>query len=338
MKSTPGPSPDPSSQTAKKRGYWLILGRAVLLVLGVSAVFGMVSQVGYAQILSAISRTAVWLPLILVLDLLWVAFEGCALLAIYGEERKRITCLSWLYVTLVHYTAFMLLPMGRAAAEVTRAALLKKQLDRDLVAVGAALMQSLTMVANGVTCLVAALFLRTLGHSGVLLAAVSTTAAVMSVLGIASYLVLRHVKVGGVLGRRFSRFAEAGPGFDHKLRETARRHWIALAICVWGRVLQTAQYGVIVLAVTGDLSLGSAWIAEGIQMTARTAGDFIPNQVGVTEGAFVYFRAALGLDHAPALAMTVALVARLSNLSVASLCAVASQLWPRSGRGQQSAR
>lgn len=334
MKSIPGPNLEPSNQIAAKRSYWSLIGRAVLLVLGVSAVFGMVSQVGYAPILSAISRTAVWLPLILALDFIWVAFEGCALLTIFGEARKRITWRSWVYVTMVHYTAFMLLPMGRAAAEVTRAALLKKQLDRDLVAVGAALMQSLTMVSNGVICLAAAVFLRTLGHSGVLLAAVSTTAAMMSVLGIASYLVLRHVKVGGVLGRRFSRFAEAGPGFDHKLRETARRHWAALAVCVLGRVLQTAQYGVIVLAATGDLSLSSAWIAEGIQMTARTAGDFIPNQVGVTEGAFVYFRAALGLDDAPALAMSVALVARLSNLSVAGLCAVVSQLWPRAGRGQ----
>ena len=332
MITTPEPTSELSNHhTARRR--WALLGRAVLLALGVSAVFGMVSHVGYAQILSAISRTAVWLPLILALDFLWVAFESGALLTLYGEQRERITWRSWLYVTLVHYTAFMLLPMGRATSEVTRAALLKNKLDRNLVAVGAALMQSLTMVSSGIVCLIAALYLLTLDHSRVLLVAVSTNAALMFFFGIASYLVLRHVKVGGALGRRFARLAAAGPGFDHMFRETAPRHPGALLVCLLARVIQTVQYGVIVLAVTGHSSLTSAWIAEGIQITARSAGDFIPNQVGVTEGAFVFFRAALGLNDAPAVAMTIALVARLSNLSVASLCALASQFWPRSKRG-----
>ncbi len=308
---------------------WKRAGRLLLFVLGVVALLTMIRQVGGQQILSAIAGTAPWLPLICLLDFAWVALEGGGLLSIYGAQGKKIPLSAWLYVSFVHYTTFMLLPMGRASAEVTRAALVKKYVDRDLAVVGAALMQSLTMVSNGLTSLVSAAIVASLVGVHTLLWALLGNAALMFMLGISAYLVLRHVKVGGLLGRRFARLAQAGPGFDRYFSLTRSRHPKALGYCFLGRWLQTTQYGVILLAVTGSSSIGHAWVAEGIQMAARSAGDFIPNQVGVTEGAFVYFREVLGLMQLPALAMTVALVARISNVGVATLCAALAQIWPR---------
>jgi hypothetical protein len=309
---------------------WTKLWRVLLFALGAIALIGMVRHLGAKPILAAISGTAVWLPLICILDFLWVFIEGGAVLAIYGSARSAITVRSWIYVSLIHYTTFMLMPMGRASAEVARAALVRKQISRDCAAVGAALMQSLTMVSNGLTSLVAAAFVAHAAHSQGLLLALLGNAALMLVLGVSAYLVLRHIRIGGLLGRRFARLAEAGPGFDAQFRESKGRHGWALSFCFAGRCLQATQYGVIVFAVTGQFSVAYAWIAEGIQMAARSAGDFIPNQVGVTEGAFVLFRRALGLSELPALAMTLALVARLSNISVATLCMLPAQLWPTS--------
>ncbi len=328
------PNAGPPEVEASPRSRWRLVGRLLLFLVGVLAVVVMVRQFGAEQIGAAIARTAVWLPLICLLDFSWVALEGGALLAVYGPERRQISLRLWLYTSFVHYAAFMLLPMGRATAEVTRAAVLKRFINRDLAVVGAALMQSLTMVGNGITSLVAAGAVFWFASSRALTLALLTNAALMLVFGIVSYLVLRHVKVGGFLARRFERFAEAGPGFDQQFSLSRRAHPRALAFCLLGRVVQTAQYGVIVCAVTGHFSFAHAWIAEGIQMAARSAGDFVPNQIGVTEGAFVLFRHALDLAELPALAMTIALVARISNVSVASLCALLAQLCPPTKRAQ----
>jgi len=321
----PGQAPDPAAPVARSTGYQR-LGRFLLFAVGVAALGAMIHQVGAATIGTAISRTARWLPLICALDFMWVALEGGALLTLYGAERRSIPGLAWLHVSLVHYATFMLVPMGRASAELTRAALIKRYVNRDLAAAGAALMQSLTMVSNGITSLIAASFLVTLAHSRTLLFAVVGNASMLLVLGVLSYLVLRHVKVGGFLGKKFKKLAEAGPGFDQQFVATKPRHAVALVFCVLGRCLQAVQYGIIILAVTGQLSIPHAWIAEGIQMAARSAGDFIPNQVGVTEGAFVFFREALDLNGTPAAAMSIALVARISNMAVAVVCILLAQL------------
>ena len=331
----PSGSASPSSRhRSSSRLKWA--GRILLFSVGVFALVGMINQIGAESIRDAMVRTAVWLPLIFALDLSWVLLEGGALLTLYGEERRKIPVGAWLRISLVHFATFMLFPMGRASAEVARAALVKKYIDRDLAIVGAALMQSLTMMGNGLASLVAATFLIALSRSHTLMLALLANAALLVGLGIASYLVLRHGKVGGFLAKRFARLARAGPGFDRQFSLTKNKHAWGLLFCLLGRCLQTTQYGVILLAVTGESSIHRAWIAEGLQMAARSVGDFIPNQMGVTEGAFVYFRAALDLANASALAMTVALVARISNFSVAALSMICAQFWPQSDHRRQA--
>ncbi|HLK36914.1 MAG TPA: hypothetical protein VKU41_09215, partial [Polyangiaceae bacterium] len=56
-------------------------------------------------------------------------------------------------------------------------------------------------------------------------------------------------------------------------------------------------------------------------LVGATAGDVLPNQVGVVDGAYRAFAGALGLSAAPARALSIALVARTAQLVVAGTCA-----------------
>jgi len=313
-------------KAALRRWFW----RGLLLAVGLAALGAMIRQLGWAQIAQVMVSTARWLPLICALDLLWVFVEGGAVLSVYGRARAGISVSNWLFITLVHYATFMLFPLGRAAAEVTRATLVGKYVDRYRASVGVALMQSFTLLTNGMVCGVAAACVLLLPHSRILLGALALNAVVLSGLGAASYVVLRRVKVGGWFAKRFTKLTEIGPAFDAELRASRPSHKWALAFCMCGRAIQALQYGIIVFAVSDQFSFSRAWTAEGIQVVARSAGDFIPNQVGVTEGAFVFFRESLGLGALPAVAMSIALVARVSNMTMAVLCIVIAQLWPRS--------
>jgi hypothetical protein len=193
-------------------------------------------------------------------------------------------------------------------------------------------MQSLTLATNGalsLACLAAVI--STTRHAG-LSALLTFNLVATGGLGVALYLVLRHVKVGGFLGQRFERLRQFGPEIDVHVRESTPRHLPALGFCVLGRAIQTIQYGVIAFAVVGYFSGSNALIAEGIQLVGRSMGDAVPNQVGVTEGAFALCAGALSLAEHPEKAISIALLGRVSNLSVAGLCALGLQFLPRSRR------
>jgi hypothetical protein len=270
-----------------------------------------------------------WLPLIFALDLFWLATEGLALLVIYGEDRRKISIRDWIQVTLVQYTTMVVLPVGRAGAELARATMMARHIGKAKAATGAALMQSFTLVVNALVsslCLIAVIFAaKDTGLTFLL----SLNAVMTFTLGAGIYLVMRHVQVGGVLGKRFKKLSHGGPEMDEHFQESRGRHRSAIAFCVAGRSIQVIQYGVILFAVTGAVTVQSALITDGIQLVGRGLGDMVPNQVGVTEGAFAAFAGALDLSEHPERAISIALIGRVSNLSVAALCALFVQLMPR---------
>ena len=85
--------------------------------------------------------------------------------------------------------------------------------------------------------------------------ALSLNALGSGVLGLGLYLVCRRVRWGGWLGRRIAALRQHGPEIDAVLREAPRFPLRALVICVLGRLIQVTQYGVILLAVGGQLGL-----------------------------------------------------------------------------------
>lgn len=319
--------PPPVARKGPKN--WLASLRWGLLLLGGLTLYLLINKLGLDKVSDAIFRAGAWLPLVFFLDLLWLSVEGLALRRLYGAAVAKIPLHAWIYSSLVHYVTFMLAPMGRVGSEAARASFLARYVGSDRATVGAALMQSFTMLTNATISLVAVGVVISIMPKSALVLAIWGNLLTLCAFGLSSYLVMRHIKLGGFLGRRFSKLAEAGPSFDAQFRASRSDHVPALGICLLSRSIQVLQYGVILLSVSGNFSWQHAWIAEGIQLVARSAGDMIPNQMGVSEGMFTLFRAPLGLKDAATVALSVALVARVSNLSMAAFCALLVHFWPK---------
>lgn len=313
----------------KKWVAWLRrYGSWILLALGLLGVGLLVRSVGAAKLLAVIASAGPLLPFILLLDISWVAFEGGAILVLYGPIARKIPVRAWIEATLIHYTTMTVLPVGRTGAEVARATLVSPHIGATRAAAGAALMQTLTLTANTIisfACLVAVVMA---GVSSQLAWLLLANGLATLAIGGGLYLVMRRAKLGGFLGRKFESMAHWGPELDEHFRESRPRHLIALGCGVAARSLQTVQYGVILLAIAGSWSFSGTLVAQGIHLVGAGLGDMVPNQVGITEGAYRVFASALGLADHPEKAVAIALVARVSNLGVAGLCALAVQFVP----------
>lgn len=301
-------------------------GRIALGVLGILAICVLVYKVGARQVLATMAQAGVFLPLIFALDLGWLAIESGAILLLYGDAAKNVRALDWWRALFVHYATFVVVPVGRVSAEVARAGVLSDRVGKTRAAAGAAVMQSLTLTTNALLSAVCLLVLTLTVRHPSASALMSVNIVATGTLGVGLYLVLRHVKLGGFIGRKFSKLSTFGPEIDEHVREGASRHAAALGVCVLSRGVQALQYGVILFAVSGSFSISGAFIAEGIQLAARSMGDAIPNQVGVTESAFALCRGAIGLEGLPEKAVAVALLGRLSNLTVAGVSALCLQI------------
>lgn len=322
-----GTSSESSTSPARTRS-WLRFARPLLFVLGALALGLLVVKLGPLQVWHALRGAGAWLPLIFALDLLWLSVEGLSVLVLYGSKARSIPRLAWIEATLVHFATFMVVPVGRASAEAARAGLMARFVGKGRSLAGAFVMQSITLSANALLSIVCLLFVWWGGRSEALVGAIGLNVGITMSLGISMYLLLRHVRVGGRLGRLFPKISQAGEELDVQIRESSPRHFPALLVCLTGRTIQTVQYGVIFFAVVGLTTPLDAFSAQGIQLVSRTLGDAVPNQVGVTEGAFAASAGALLLEATPEKAVAIALLARLSNLSVAGICALSVQLFP----------
>lgn len=337
------PPPDPTQAAgapaaARPRSGWERLrfyarryGRWFLLAVGLGAAVWLVHSVGPASVWQSIVDAGPYLPVIFALDFLWVAIEGLALLVLLGKAARQIPVRAWIEALLVHYTTMVVLPVGRAGAEVARATLLSRHVGSSRAAAAGALMQSFTLLGNAAmsgACLAFVIAATTRTELSALLFA--NVLATMT-LGSGLYLVMRQAKIGGVLGRRFKKMAHWGPELDVHFVEGRPRHMLAGLLCFVGRSVQTLQYGVIFFAVAGTFTVASTFVAQGIHLVGAGVGDMVPNQVGVTEGAYRLFAGALGLAAQPEKAVAIALLARVSNLTVAGLCAIGVQMLPRHG-------
>ncbi len=302
-------------------------GRWLLLIFGVLTVGALVHHVGPANVWRILVLAAPWLPLILALEASLVGVESLGLLAFFGRDARRIPIPVFARTMMVYYVTMIVLPVGRAGAEVTRAAILAPYVGAQRATAAAVQNQSMVWVANAMISIVClAAIVPITGFRGLALLTVGNAAAT-AVMGIGMYLFIRRVRIGGWLARRFQKMSKWGPELDEAARQGPRTPLLPLLFCFGGRMLQVVQYGFLLLAVGGTLSVSSALIAESIHLVGAGLGDVVPNQVGVTESAYQVFAGALGLAETPEKALGIALLARVANFSIAGLCFLGMTIW-----------
>ncbi len=320
------PPSEPGVQRTDWWGWAKRIGRPLLLVLGLGAIVLLIRDAGPQAVLDTLIGAGVWLPVVLALEIAWLAMDVVALRVLFGAPAKKVPLAVWVRSAMMAYGIMILLPGGRAGGEVARAASLAPYVGGARSAAVGTRLQAVTLLANtliSVPCFVAVWW----GSPGSALAwMVLVNAAVTGVIGSAIIFATRKASIGGWLGKRIRALAAHGQNFDEALRDATP--WSpAIAATTFGRMLQALQYGVLLVSVGGSLTVVSALVSQAIHLVGAGLGDFVPNQVGVTEGAYRIFAPALGLADDPARAIGIALVARACQFLIAGICLGVSSLW-----------
>jgi hypothetical protein len=324
-----GPESAETFDARKKRsGLWKTIGRLVLLALGIGAVVGLVLDAGPEQVWQTLVRAGVWLPLVMLFEIAFVGMDVLSLRLLYGERARGVPASVWLRSAMMAYGIMIVFPAGRAGGEVMRAANLAPYVGGARAAAGATLLQGVTLWGNtliSIPCYVAVALAAGPGSPLALL--VAGNGLVTAILGSILLFGARFSRLGGWLGRRIKALAPHGTSYDDSLREMAGLPLGPIGAALLGRMSQTAQYAVILLAVGGALTFSSGLVAQSIHIVGAGLGDMVPNQVGITEGAYRVFASALGLDDAVAQAISIALVHRVCQFALAGSSLAIGSLW-----------
>ena len=194
-------------------------------------------------------------------------------------------------------------------------------------------LQAAYLAANGLLSLVACSVVASrFGFQTPLALLLAGNVAFQATIAAGLLAILRHARIGRWLDRMRRRFvpgAVESPPLDPEERK--RIPWRAALVCSMGRAAQVVQYGVILHAVGGVLTPRNAFIAHGIHLVGATLGDMLPNQLGVTDGAYRAFAGDLGFASEPARALSIAFVVRIAQLTLASTCVVVATLTRHAG-------
>jgi uncharacterized membrane protein YbhN (UPF0104 family) len=269
-----------------------------------------------------------WLPVIFAIEVFQMGTDFMALRSILRGRWRQIPPATWVRSSAIAYAMMTLLPAGRAAGEVTRAALFSKHVGTSRAATTSTCLQAAYLSANGVLSLVACVAVASrFGLRAPLAMLLAGNVVFQAILAGSLLAILRAARVGQWIDRMRRRFV-AGAKDSAPLDPEERRRvpWRAALVCSLGRAAQTLQYGIILYAVGGTLTARNAFITHGIHLVGATLGDMLPNQLGATDGAYRAFATDLGFAGDPARALSIAFVVRIAQLSLAAICVIVASL------------
>jgi hypothetical protein len=248
-----------------------------------------------------------------------------ALRSLYGDAAARVPLSQLVRAGLIGYAVMGLVPVGRPAAEITRASLLSRWVGAGRAGAAAARVEAVALVANGCISIPAALAALALVGATWLPLAIAINAVATLSLGGSVLFFTKRSRIGAWLGRRHARVAKFGSELDAAFADQDTIPMRALAWELGGRVVQLVQNGVLVACVGGAVGLREAACSQGIHLVGAAVGDLIPAQLGATEGNYTLAASALGLTAAAA--VSIALVAHLAQLFWVGVGSLVPLLW-----------
>lgn len=299
------------------------IARIVLFGFGVGAIVYVVHDAGPDRVWQTLLGAGLYVPAIVALEAAFMSMDVLSLRALLGASARGVPTAVWVRSGLMAYAIMILFPGGRAAGEVARATALAPFVGGARAAAYGTRLQAATMLGNttisipcGIACFSVA------GATAALPWLVLGNGAITAGIAAAIVLASRTSRIGGWLGARIRGLAAHGERFDEALRDEAS--WsLPVLFSALGRAIQTVQYGLILVAVGGALTPIGALVSQGIHLVGAGLGDLVPNQAGITEGAYWMFAEALGLGAEPAAAVGIALVARSCQYVLAAVGLIA---------------
>lgn len=273
--------------------------RAGGLAAGLVLTFVVVRSLGWDRVAEVVRGTGPWLPLVLALEVAIAATDFVAARILAGGGIRART---WLRSSALAYATCAVLPAGRMAGEAARASVLKADAGLGRAAAACARVQTAALVGTAFISLVGAL--AAWSTSAILGGALFANAILCAALASAVLFAIRW--------RWLAKWLPQG-GAAIPSAATAK----ASLACMLGRVVQACQYGVVLGAVGGTMTTRGALVVQGVHIVGATVGDAVPNQLGITDGAYRVFADALGLE--PARAVSIALAIRVAQLGLAAI-------------------
>lgn len=301
--------------------------RLAMLIVGIGVVAWLVYRAGAASVWATLVSAGVWLPIIIVLETAFPITDALAVRGLLGDEAGRVPLSGWIRSAALAYAFMILLPAGRAAGEVARAAILSKYVPSGDAGLATTRLFAAYLFANSaMSLLAAAVTAAVVGPTETVTLLSLANAAVTGLFASTMFVLSRSARLRGWLRARFPKLA-SGPMFAPS--EPTPFPWRGTFICFLGRLAQSLQYGVVLVAVGSAFSLGRGIVTLGIHLCGATVGDMVPNQVGVNEGAYTAFAGAVGIADAPERAVSIALVIRVAQLGLAAFCVAVAALVAR---------
>jgi hypothetical protein len=294
--------------------------RALLFAGGLALAVWLVRAAGAARVLEVLRGAGGWLPVVVVLEVAFVSSDLIAARLLLGSAARAVDVTTWVRAMALAYASTNLLPTGRAAGEAARAATLAGAVGTAGAAGACTRLQACVLLANTIVSTIAAGLIAP--HGGLarpLAGALLLNALGCAILGTALFALLHDGRFSAWLRRRFPRFAQT-EALSTYAAPTKRVILVAQASCVLGCCAQTAQYAVVMYAIGGALSPMAGITAQGIHLVGAAVGDLVPGQLGATEGAYRAFASTLGFGAEAARAVSVPLLVRVAQLSLAVAC------------------
>ncbi len=306
--------------------------RGLFFVLGVAFVAFLVKDAGPQRVLDVMVAAGPWLPAIMLLDVAFLLSDSFAVYRILGDRARNIPRAAWVRSAALAYAFMVLLPAGRAAGEVARAAELAPHVEKTHATIAVTHLSAGYMFANAMmSALTALLAVRYGGVRTPLAMLAGLNALATGGMGVLLVTVSRSERLKRWLLGRFPKLAR-GSFSQWFERERSGVPVATTLICLSARCAQVLQYGLVLVAVGAVVSVPRAVLTMGIHLVSATVGDMVPNQAGVSEGVYSAFADWMGLAHAPERALSVVLVVRIAQLSLALICLAASTLLGRTAR------
>lgn len=309
------------------KSAWIGRVRLGLYLFGAGLLVYTIHRLGWQEILAIGSQGLSFLPLIALCTTSFYFLEGLGQKSMLGVDGKKVPGSTFVRTTLAAYAGSILLPLGRAGAEALRSAMYAPHVGGARALAASALFQAPALFSTGIHGLLCYVVVGASFGFESTIAWILLAHSVGSVLlAFVIFAVARRATLGRRLARWYPRLAESAEVFDAATKLPSSFFARAVGYCLLARVAEIIQYGVTLEALDLHPSLSQSIIAGAIHLVGATLGEAIPGQLGAVEGAFAYFAGALGLEGDRARAVTISLLIRVAQYTVAAGALVVSWL------------
>jgi len=306
------------------------LARVLFGLAGLAGLGLLVHHIGPDAVLDALRRVLPWLPVLLAVEGARIGVEAATTGALYAQLGERPRARALLRAQLLAYWVFVVSPMGRTAAEVTKALILSEDEGAGRATSVAIVAQGAALVGTAVLSCACVAAAAARPEAWPLAWAVGAQTVGVAALGGLVLWGARRERVGRVAGWLLERVGvdEAQRRRLPKLVRSMRPvPWRVVLGYAASRGLSAVLFFCAIAALGGGAQPLGALRAMGVSLIGAAAVDLVPADVGLTEGAFALFRDGVGVGAAEA--VTLGLAFHATQIVWVAGSAVAATLWRR---------